>query len=224
MRPLSRQERPTLTLEQAYRLFESTQDDWLHALYVVLATTGLRLGEALGLSWDDVDLSGQTLSIRQALQRQTGKGQVTVPLKTSKSRRVVPLMKVATDAIRRHKTRQIQQRLLLSINWPDTSHVFTSETGTLLDQSNVRDRRYYPALKAAGLPHVRLHDLRHTASTLMASEGIPMHMVQAVLGHARSSTTMDIYTHVLDTSFQEVRDKMDAAYDRIQLRAAEVAS
>ncbi len=212
-----RRERPTLTLDQAYDLFNATQDDWDHPLYVVLTTSGLRLGEALGLRWDDVNLVERTLTIRQALQRQTGRGQVRVDLKTAKSRRVVPLMSVAVEALRRHKVRQAQQRLLLGPEWQDSGHVFTSETGAPLDQSNVRTRRYYPALERAGLPRVRPHDLRHTASTLMASEGIPIHMVQAVLGHARSSTTMEIYTHVLPTSFQEVRDRMDAAYVRVQL-------
>ena len=65
------------------------------------------------------------------------------------------------------------------------------------------------------MPQVRLHDLRHTASTLMASEGIPVHVIQAILGHTASATTMDVYTHVLPTGYRDFIEKMDSAYGRI---------
>ena len=65
------------------------------------------------------------------------------------------------------------------------------------------------------MPKVRLHDLRHTASTLMASEGIPVHVIQAILGHATSATTMDVYTHVLPASYRELVERMGKAYARV---------
>lgn len=65
------------------------------------------------------------------------------------------------------------------------------------------------------MPKVRLHDLRHTASTLMASEGVPVHVIQAVLGHSTSVTTMDVYTHVLPSSYAELAERMNAAYARV---------
>jgi len=85
--------------------------------------------------------------------------------------------------------------------------------GGPLDPANTL-KRYYSALSPTGLPRVTFHDLRHTATTLMASEGIPVHLIQAVLGHANSRTTMDIYTHVLSTDLDVVRDRMDAAFSR----------
>lgn len=215
-------ERPTLSLEQAHAFFEATREEWPHALYVTLTSTGLRLGEALGLEWHDVDLEGQTLTLRRSQQRQTGKGFVLDELKTNKSRRVVPLMAVAVEALRSHRTRLRERRLLLGSDWVDSGRVFCSEVGTPLDPANVR-RHYYAQLEAAGLPRVRPHDLRHTAISLMAAEGIPPHLIQAVVGHAHSSTTMDIYTHVLPASMGEVRDRMNAAYARVQ-RAAERVS
>jgi integrase len=215
----TRSERPTLSLEQAHAFFEATRGEWLHALYVTLACTGLRLGEALGLCWEDVDLEGQMLRLRRSQQRETGKGFVLDDLKTPKSRRVVPLMAVTVEALRTQRTRQREQRLLLGSDWTNCGRVFCSEVGTPLDPANVR-RHYYAQLAECGLPRVRLHDLRHTAVSVMAAEGIPLHLIQAVAGHAHASTTMDIYTHVLSSSLREVSDRMNAAYARVQDAAA----
>jgi integrase len=92
--------------------------------------------------------------------------------------------------------------------------VFTSDVGTPLDPANVR-RHYYASLHRTGLPRIRLHDLRHTATSLMVTEGIPVHVIQAVMGHSTSVTTMDIYTHVSPASYREVRERMDAALAQV---------
>jgi len=169
------------------------------------------LSRGQGLTWDDVDLSARLLTVRRSLQRRTGQGVVTEELKTTKSRRVVPLMAVTIEALRLHKARQNELRLALGPKWPDLNLVFTSNKGGPLDSSNSRTR-YYAALERAGLPRVRLHDIRHTATSLMATEGIPIHVIQAVMGHANSATTMDVYTHVAPTSYDDVRRRMDAAF------------
>ena len=200
---LPRVERPSLTIEQAGALFIATRDDSLYALYVVMATAGLRLGEALGLQWDAVELSDRLLRVRLELQRQTGKGLALVELKTPKSRRIVPLTALAVDALRAHKVEQDNHRQYLGSQWQEWDLVFTSAVGTPLDAANVR-RHYYAALAQTGLPRVRLHDMRHTATSLMAAEGIPIHVIQAVMGHATSVTTMDIYTHVSPASYGEL--------------------
>lgn len=211
-RPVST-ERPSLTLEQARDFFASTRGDRLYPLYVVLATAGLRLGEALGLTWRYVNFDDGTILVRQGIQRQTGKGFVVEELKTPKSRRIVPLMNGAIEALRIQQEIQGGERSKLQREWRDTDFVFTSEVGTPLDPANVR-RHYYQALDWADMPKVRLHDLRHTASTLMASEGIPVHIIQAVMGHTTSVTTMDVYTHVLPGSYHELVERMNAAYAR----------
>jgi integrase len=207
-------ERPSLSIGQAGTLFSATKNDRFFALYVVLTTTGIRLGEALGLQWDAVDLNDRVLLVRQELQRQTGKGLALEELKTEKSRRPVPLLEVAVEALRSHKAEQNELRLLLGPGWHDTNLVFTSSTGTALDPANVR-RHWYAALNDSRLPRVRLHDLRHTATSLMGNEGIELHVIQAVMGHSTSVTTANIYMHVSPASYQEVRDRMDAAFARV---------
>jgi integrase len=207
-------ERPALTMEQARDFFAVTREDRLYPLYVLLTTAGLRLGEALGLVWRYVNFDDGTVLVRQAIQRQTGVGFVVEELKTPKSRRVVPLMSVAREALRVQQEIQGTERSSAGPQWHDTEFVFTSAVGTPLDPANVR-RHYYQALDWADMPKVRLHDLRHTASTLMASEGIPVHVIQAILGHTTSATTMDVYTHVLPTSYRELIERMDTAYARV---------
>lgn len=207
-------ERPALTMEQARDFFTVTREDRLYPLYVLLTTAGLRLGEALGLSWRYVNFDDGSVFVRQAIQRQTGVGFVVEELKTPKSRRIVPLMSVAVEALHIQQEIQTNERTSLGPQWHDTEFVFTSAVGTPLDPANVR-RHYYQALDWADMPKVRLHDLRHTASTLMASEGIPVHVIQAILGHATSATTMDVYTHVLPASYRELVERMGKAYARV---------
>jgi integrase len=100
---LPRTERPSLTVEQASALFTATRSDRMYALYVVLTTTGLRLGEALGLQWNAVDLNESVLFVRHALQRQTGKGFALEELKTAKGRKIRPRARTAYSRVLRSR-------------------------------------------------------------------------------------------------------------------------
>ena len=84
----------TLSIDEVRELFRATRNDWLHPLWVVLVTTGLRLGEALALRWEDIDLERGFLSVHRALQRQSGQGLVIVDPKSASSRRTVELTKI----------------------------------------------------------------------------------------------------------------------------------
>jgi len=100
--------------------------------------------------------------------------------------------------------------------------VFPSDTGTPLDPANLR-RRFYAALYEAGLQRVTIHELRHTATSLMANEGLPIHLIQAIMGHANSATTSDIYTHVLAADLNIVRERMNAAFGRVRKQIRKTA-
>jgi len=119
----------TLSDSQLTALFEHTQPDRLHALWVVLATTGLRIGEALGLRWREVDVAGRRLVISQALQRQQGRGLVFVEPKTGRSRRMVHVSEFAMSALAQHRARQAAQRLAAGSEWRDYDLVFSSSCG-----------------------------------------------------------------------------------------------
>jgi integrase len=190
---------------------ETTRDDRLHALWVVLLTTGLRIGEATGWRWEDVDLEGGTLYIRQTVKRIKGRGLVVGDTKTPRSRRLIELGQGTVAALRLHEKRQALERRIAGKEWNERGLVFTTLAGGPLDAGSVghaKDR----ALEAAGLPHVRTHDLRHTTATYLLSRGVHPKIVQELLGHSSITLTMNTYSHVLPTLHKEVTSHMDRLY------------
>lgn len=119
----------TLSEGEVRRLFEVTEGDELHALWVVLVSTGVRLGEALGLMWKDVDLDAGVLRVRRALQYQQGVGLVFVEPKTGKSRRTVYLAAGAVEVLREHRRRQVMERGRLGIGLREPDLVFSTVGG-----------------------------------------------------------------------------------------------
>ena len=202
-----------LTAEQAHILFDSTQDDRDHALWVFLCTTGLRAGEALGLRWKDVDLDDRTVRVTQTVQRQNGKGIVFSTPKSASSRRLVSMIDLAVDALRRHRTQQKEWRLQMGKNWHDNGLVFPSDQGLPQDSTRVL-YRFHKALERAGLPKRRQHDLRHTAATLMLEEGVHPKVVQDMLGHSTYTLTMNTYSHVAPSMQRDATDKLDKIFPR----------
>lgn len=189
------------TPPQVLQFLEAVRDHRLHGLFVLLATAGLRLGEALGLQWADVNLDEGFLQVRHQLQW-TDKPAL-VPPKSARSRRRVELMPLAVDALRKHRARQAAERLKVGPAWQDLGLVFTTEIGTPLNPSNVRNRAFYPLLRQAGLPKVRLHDLRHFTASAMLQAGIHPRMVMEQLGHSQISVTLDLYSHLWPGAMKE---------------------
>jgi integrase len=170
-------------------------------------TTGLRRGEALALSWADVDLDGGTVAVRHTLAKAAG-GWELAETKTASSRRVVRLPLFAVDALRQHRVRQLSERLRSGVTWPDSDLVFTTTSGTAIDGSNLL-RAFKSLLRAAELPDLRFHDLRHSAATFMLSIGIQPKVVAETLGHSRVGVTLDTYSHVLPHLQEEAAAKMN---------------
>ena len=139
---LSRTERRVLTPSEASKLLTELEGDRLAGLFVVALSTGLRRGELLGLRWSDVDLSGRTLFVRQALQRIDGQLRF-VPPKTHRSARAVPLSQLAVAAISSQRAKQAEDRLLVERAWVENDLVFASQLGTPLEPRNV-NRRFDP--------------------------------------------------------------------------------
>jgi integrase len=110
----------TLTEEEVGRLFQASRNHRLHVLWVLLATTGLRLGEALGLLWSDIDFTGRRLIVNRALQRQPGIGYVFIEPKTARSRRTVYLAAGTLTALTEHRRRQTEMPALGSANSIDS--------------------------------------------------------------------------------------------------------
>jgi integrase len=204
-----------LDVEQARAFLAVAQQHRLGALFSVALACGLRLGEATGLKWDDVDLTAGELRVRQQLQV-VNKQLVLQELKTEKSRRTLALPKVCIDALRRYRTRQLEQRLKAGADWTDERLIFTlarrgheRRLGTALHPRNVR-RILHGLLDAAQLPRIRFHDLRHSAASLLIAEGVELVEVSLLLGHSASRITADLYTHLVRQTSAKAARYMDA--------------
>ncbi len=204
-------EMQVLSSVELQTLFDHSRDDRWHALWVLMGTTGLRVGEATGLKWDDLDLDNGRVTIQRALQRQKGAGLVMVEPKTRLSRRAVVLGKIAVAALREHRVRQVEQRLVAGLAWRDAGLVFTTITGDPVDPSRVNEF-WHRALRGAGLRQVRVHDLRHSAATMMLERGVHPKVVQEMLGHSTITLTLGTYSHVAPTMHAEAAREMDAVF------------
>jgi integrase len=203
-----RPEMHALSAEQVGRLVDATQDDEYGPLFTLAVSSGLRLGELVGLSWYDIDLEARQLTVkRAAFQRDDGAYDFGQP-KTKGSRRTVMLPALAIDALRRQKARQAAARLAAGSAWQDRhSLVFTDAVGRPVVPGHV-SKAFRSVADRLGLP-VRFHDLRHTAATLMLAAGVPMKVVSETLGHASIVVTADVYAHVTPDLKREAADAMD---------------
>ena len=200
-----------LNVEQAKAFLKAAAGDRLEALFTVATSLGLRQAEALGLRWDDLDLDGARLSVRVSLQRIDGKPQL-VETKTDKSRRTIKLPQFAVAALRAHRARQAEERLVAGSRWhKEWGLVFTTTIGTPIDRRNLL-RRFREILTAANVPSHRFHDLRHTAASLLFAQDVRPKVVQEILGHSRIETTLNIYTHLLPELHDAAAEKMDALF------------
>jgi integrase len=151
---------------------------------------------SIALRWQDVDLGKGVARIQHALVRIHGTLTCTEP-KTRRAMRQIALSKGAMQALVKHKSQQAAERLRLGPVWHDDDLIFSSTVGTFLDPAHLTTRVFQPLLKRAALPHMRFHDLRHTAATLLLAEGVHAKVVSEMLGHATIGLTLDLYSHVL---------------------------
>jgi integrase len=182
-----------LSVEQARLLITSTQDDRLHALYVLAVYLGLRRGELLALRWSNVDLDQEFLVVTHTLQRVDGELLFKAP-KTRSSRRTIPLPNPCVEALRSHRVKQGAERLKAGPRWCGDDMVFSTTIGTPIEPDNL-SRSWYVVRKVLGDPAPRFHDMRHTCVSLLLAEGAPPHVVQQIVGHSAIDVTMTIYAH-----------------------------
>lgn len=206
-----RREHRVLSAAQVNALLDGTRDDPRGALWAVLCTTGLRLGEVLGLKWSDVDVERAELRVQRSLVRPThGTNWVLEKPKTEKGRRAVPLLARTVDALRWHRTRQDAEKITAGSTYTDHGFVFADERGEPLQGTVVFKYDWLPTLKRLTLPKVRIHDLRHSVATLWLEAGLPLKLVQELLGHASMAITADVYSHILPAYRREAADVLAA--------------
>jgi integrase len=185
------------TGEQLRMFLESVRDDRMHAAWHLLATTGMRRGELLGLRWSDVDLDARRLHVEQALTVVGGKPTWTL-VKTDRGSRVVALDQVTVAVLRAHRTTQLEERMVAGPVWHEDEHgplVFTRQDGGPVHPERLSDW-FEQRCGSAGLPHIGVHGLRHSYITVALRAGVSPEVLSPRVGHADVAITLSIYAHV----------------------------
>jgi integrase len=197
-------ESKALTPEQLRSLFEAAAGTTWEPLIATMGLLGLRRGEALGLSWSDLDLDARKVTVRRSLSRVRSRGAthlVLAPTKTRNSRRPLPLPALLVNLLRSWRAEQTRQRLRVGENWGhgwlEDDLVFTTPIGMPVDPDNLRHALQRLG-RSAGVGHVHPHQLRHTLASVMIASGHTPPEVAKVLGHSSPAVTLEYYAHAFD--------------------------
>lgn len=170
----------------------------------LIAATGLRRGEAIGLHWKDVNLDAGELKVRHTLGRVGNELLVTEP-KTQRSRRTIPLSPAVVKLLKAQRAAQAAEKLKAGNQWTDTGLVFTNEFGGPVDPRNML-RTIELASKKAEVEGIGVHTLRHSAAVAWLEQGVHIKAVADLLGHGSIAVTGDIYGHSSDETTKAAID------------------
>jgi len=201
-----------LTMEQAQNLLKVVRGHRLEAMLTLALTTAMRRGELLALRWSDVDLENGSLQVRRTVDYIPHYGYVEGEPKTKAGQRMILLPSFVVGLLKQHRIEQLEMRLKVGSSWQDRDLLFTGLKGGYFNP------RYMPklfdkVLIEAGLPHMKFHNLRHSAATLLLSMGVSAKMVQEILGHSDISMTLGVYGHVLPAMHKEAMGKWDEKFN-----------
>lgn len=192
----------------AVAVLEAIKGHRLEALMTLAMFTGLRQGELSGLAWSDVDLTAGLLTVRRALTWLGGRPHLAAP-KTARSRRTMHVPALALEALKAHRERQRFEAKAAGPAWQNSEGlVFVTATGAPLGKT-VAWSALDSCLRAAGLPHLRFHDLRHAYATLALQAGAGLREVQEGMGHTSITTTANVYAHVAPSTMRGVSDRIE---------------
>lgn len=206
-----------LTREQQAKLMRESYRHRYGVFIRLALSTGMRIGEIVGLRWDDIDFANRILFVRSTLNRLPtidgeSKTQIFVGTpKTKNGRRSIPLFDaIISDLQDWRKTQETDAQLAQSA-YENTGYVVTNEFGKPIEPRTFRDH-YVRILKAAELPHFTFHALRHTFATRAIEQGMDVKALSKILGHASVGFTLDTYAHLLDDHKRESMMLMQELY------------
>jgi integrase len=205
-----------ITPEEARKLIDVAAGTKSEALIALAVTTGARVGELIGITWDRINIpddvkKSATLRIDRALQYVDGKPQLMQP-KTPAGVRDLTLTITASNPLRKLRSEQNKAALRLGKDWSNPLDlVFVTDTGKPLTRKAVLKQYFRPLLREAGLPEkMQFHTLRHAAASLLLAEGVPVPLVSRMLGHSTPAFTMAVYSHAIPNSEHIVASAMES--------------
>ena len=181
--------------DEAKQFLAYVEGDRLAAMWRLFLATGMRRGEVAGLRWIDVDVETGRVSVRHTRVLVYDQATVSEP-KTRRSRRVVSLDRGTVQALTLHRQGQDAEREYAGEVWTETGYVFVREDGEPLDPDRI-SHVFRATADAAGVPRIRLHDLRHTAAALALATGMHPKVMSDRLGHSSIAITLDVYGHLV---------------------------
>jgi integrase len=190
--------------EQTRAFLAVVASDRLFAVWLLAATTGMRRGELLGLRWADIDLKAGAIHVAQARVR-AGNQVVAGEPKTARGRRTIALDTATATALRQHRKRQAEERLQVGPGYAYSDLVFTMPNGSPI-HPNRFSLWFRKHARGAGLPPIRLHDMRHSYATAGLAAGVPPKVMSERLGHATVAFTLDTYTSALPAMDKSAAD------------------
>ena len=214
-------QRPAVTpyeVEELGRLLDEAGRHRLGPLLELMALTGLRRGEAVGLRWQDVDLERGRLTVRQQIVRSRGRLVVGPPKTRNSEDRRVDLDQGTIGALLAHRLQQLEERRRSGLAEPSHDLVFTDELGAGYSPDYV-SRQFKWIAARAGLPVKRLHDLRHGSASLQQAAGVALAVVSKRLGHSTVALTADTYSHLLEGVGRDAAERAAALVPRSRLQS-----
>ncbi len=209
---VEKKETPVLDKNQALTLLESVKQHRLGVLLLVVLTTSMRRGELLALRWADVNLEKGTLVVNKTVDYIPHYGYVENGAKTKAGRRTIKLAAFVVEVLKIHRERQQGLKAKAGSKWIEKDLVFCGLTGNYFNP-NYLLRLFKMVLVDAGLSHMRFHDLRHSAATILLAMGIHPKVVQELLGHSSFLITMNLYGHVFPSMLDEVVEKWNKEFN-----------
>lgn len=192
------------TEEEILRFLETARKSNYHIVFYLALATGMRLGEILALTWDNIDFDLGVIHVNRSMTY-CASGHLFQEPKTRAARRRIPVDEKTLTVLRQHKKDQAAQRLKAGPRWENYNLVCCTRLGRPLRHADVY-HRLRPLALEAGVPVLRFHDLRHTHATVLLRQNVHPKVVAERLGHTRVAFTLDTYSHVLpDTQAQAVR-------------------
>ncbi len=197
-----------LSITEVRRLLATYKGTYLSARLHLALICGMRQGEALGLRWSDIDFERGIIRVNQQIQKVNG-SYIFCELKTSRSRRLIALTGETLDALRAHELLLQKQFEITDPLWSEANLIFPKHDGSPRSPKTDYDE-WQKALRLCGIQPRRLHDARHTAATLMYSQGVGIETISRALGHSSSAITSRLYVH-------SAEEPLRAAAESIQL-------